>query len=98
MIRYKISKDINSINLWKEWPPHNSHGEQIHIRFDHYRYVYLCDIVEINDKWKMSKIKIFMPNGEIVIGWQAPMWIELHHSGNMFDGRFNSDSDIWGNK
>jgi hypothetical protein len=43
------------------------------------------------------KIKLFKPDGEIVIGWITSILIDLivfHNKDELFDGRFNSSQEI----
>jgi hypothetical protein len=56
---------------------------------------YFVDILETepdrNDGQGQVKMKIYMPDGRVHIGWQSSFWLVIHHTGNPYDGRFNAE-------
>lgn len=80
MTRYKIAGDVRSFKF----------TDNIEVRFDYYdhHYKYFLDILD--RKGDYAKMKIYMPDGTIQIGWQHIDWIELHFTDDPFDGRFNN--------
>lgn len=48
-----------------------------------------CDIIDWNDGW--YTVKVFMPDGSMLIGLTREEWLKIHYNGEVFDGRFNSD-------
>lgn len=83
MIRYKIRKDRTCFYLAKDC-------ECEQIIFDHDRHIYFVDILEKKDQ--LCKMRIYMPDGRLIEGWQLIWDVELHHIGDVFDGRFNTIS------
>jgi hypothetical protein len=94
-IRYKIADDIDRITLaisdenpyTSKVSVENRRKSQIliPILLDN---IYFVDILSVDEEF--VKIKLYMPNGDIHIGWILTMWIDLHFTGNVYDGRFNS--------
>jgi hypothetical protein len=82
MIRYKIAPDVTHLGILKE------DGSTQNVWFDHNKHVYFVDILE-NDEAYLKKIRIYMPDGNDIVGGQSCDWITLHHVGNVYDGRFN---------
>jgi hypothetical protein len=84
-IRYKISKGVNQLSLQKNYPFEEE--EPIPVCFDE-TYNYFVDILESFGPY--CKMRIYMPDGNIVEGWQLrKWWLSLHYFGDVFDGRFN---------
>lgn len=82
-LRYKITPDVTHLTLstTPEGPT-----EQIHLQFEH-KNLYFVDILDTTRKDRLVKMKIYLPNGEVAVGWQFLDWITLH--GDIYDGRFN---------
>ena len=85
MIRYKIAKDVPYLKLLMV------DGTRQEVSFDHdHENIYFVDILEnLPNKSEMHQLRIYMPDGNDIVGKQYLDWITLHHVGDIFDGRFN---------
>ena len=86
MFRYKIATDTTWFNLYSDLDSENF----CKIIFDHHNHTYLVDILEVHENNQQVRMRIHMPDGELIEGWQMIWWVELHHVENVFDGRFNA--------
>ena len=86
MIRYKIATCVKWLNLDSDLTSKNLRE----VIFDHRKHIYFVDILEVHKNGQQARMRIHMPNGELIEGWQMMWWVMLHHVGNLFDGRFNA--------
>lgn len=86
MIRYKIRSDVTYFTLDRDLDGKNT----IELTFRHDQN-YFVDILERDTKGiSLAKYKIYMPDGNVHIGWQMVWHLEIYHTdGDPFDGRFN---------
>lgn len=87
-IRYRIASDISHLGMSfcdRYEDISKTKSEQVLFNPD---VIYFVDILEVHDR--TAKLKIYMPDGRLVVGWQSLDWIQLHHVDDPFDGRFNS--------
>lgn len=101
-IRYKVDPSVRSYNLVTyDYSIAGKRPEDyINVKFDHQyddgsgsgpRHVYFLDIVQFGrDSNRIVKVRIYMPDGSTVEGWQGIDSVMLHIDGNAFDGRFNT--------
>lgn len=85
-IRYKIHKYVAQMRLANRVEGKLINQEKL--LYFQQNYDYFVDILETVDN--LAKMKIYMPDGQTNIGWQAKDMLELHFVGDPFDGRFNS--------
>ena len=84
-IRYILSKDCSyfyDVNKTK-------------IYLDHKKEPFYVDILsemQVEGICLPVKIKVFCPNGEIIIGYVSGQYITINNKDELYDGRFNSDS------
>ena len=81
--KHKILYKLNEFNFNLFDPKTKSNTHAIHLR----KRIYFVDILEVNEH--MCKMKIYMPDGNDVVGWQRVDFISLHFVENPFDGRYN---------
>lgn len=93
-IRYKIYPGIDSFTMIAEHPKdwHSGKNEtRIPIVFNHYNHIYFVDLLDEYDRYGCYvQMRISMPDGTELIGWQSKDFVVLHHEGDAFDGRYNS--------
>lgn len=106
MVRYRIVPSLESFWMLKGWP-YKDKTEAFRVDFwDNLETIHLCDILDrhltIDEDGSnlidMVKLKIFMPNGKEIVGWQRTSFVELYFErfdgedfdGEQFDGRYNS--------
>jgi len=94
MIRYKINPQIKRMDLINMVPDKKNHDKMVseltNVEFDHLCYIYFCDILETKGNYGVLKLKIQMPKGEALIGWQSSSVVVFHKADELMDGRFNS--------
>lgn len=89
--RYKL-RDAGSFTLMTRPPSEvKSDDDSIPVKFTPFLPPYYLDILAVEGGW--CKMKIYMGDGSVIIGWQHSMFIEIHYIGDKFDGRFNSDAN-----
>ena len=89
-IRYKISPDVNCFNLILKIGEANYTTVKFEHKHSYGGYLYFVDIIKTH-RDGFILMKIFMPDGKILQGYQSIDWLCLHNTENLFDGRFNSD-------
>ncbi len=93
MTRYRISPQIREM-LLLDRARGRVEPELTKVNFDHEHHIYFCDVLEHSPSYGVLKLKIFMPDGSEVIGWQSCVVIDLYNyycrDGELKDGRFNS--------
>ncbi len=105
-IRYKVDPRVRGFNLVTyDYSIAGSRPESYgKVKFDHlyddgfgdapHGHVYFLDIVQFGrDNRRIVKIRIYMPDGSTVEGWQGIDFVVLHIDGNVFDGRFNTSGE-----
>ena len=95
MIRYKLDNELNY--MWSE-----DFSKEIRIPYGNRSDIIFVDILERLDRKNLTlpfplyhdayKLKLFFPNGEIVIGWThlGRDYIKIHNEEELFNGMFNS--------
>jgi hypothetical protein len=83
LARYKINEDINSLGLLEE-----KDGDRIVTWTREQKGPCFVDILESDKPW--VKLKIYLTNGDVLIGWQHNFFLSIHHIGNVWDGRYNA--------
>lgn len=93
LVRYKLNLKLVGHLVFLNKPPSASSSSYEENTF----YVkfrvppYYLDILDSAGAFR--KMKIYMEDGSVIIGWQHTSFIEVHHIGDPLDGRFNSDAN-----
>lgn len=88
-IRYKIDPEVRHLSLLKDDYVPEAPVEKIEVPFL-YEHTYFLNIIDASTvDPHFVKMRIFMHDGSVVEGWQFLDFVQLHHVGNVFDGRFN---------
>lgn len=88
MVRYKLDSELK--NLYSE---PNNFKSKIPIPYSNLFETILVDILVPEREDRMIKLKLFFPDGRILVGWShlGTDYIDIANKDELFDGRFNSD-------